>query len=59
MEFDKPMHRADFEKYIYLAYGSAHRQPWGIIERAGEGYLDLYTQRRWEGWKAALCMSNT
>ena len=48
------MYRADFEKYIYLTYSSRHRQPWGIIEREGEGYLDLYTQRRWEGWKAAI-----
>ena len=50
------MGRADFEKYIYLAYGSNNNiQPWGIIERSGEGYLDLYTQLRWEGWQA--CMS--
>ena len=50
------MYRADFEKYIYLAYGNTHKQPWGILERSGEGYLDLYTQRRWEGWQAAICM---
>ena len=48
------MGRADFEKYIYLAYGSKHTQPWGIIERSGEGYLDLYTQLRWEGWQACM-----
>ena len=46
--------RADFEKYIYLAYGAKHKQPWGILERVGEGYLDLYIQLRWEGWQACL-----
>lgn len=46
---------ADFEEYIYRTYGSTHKQPWDILERSKEGYLDLYTQLRWEGWQA--CMS--
>ena len=49
--------REEFEKYITSVYGPTHEQPWSIIEHSGEGYLDLYTQRRWEGWQAA-CMNN-
>jgi hypothetical protein len=50
------MGREDFEKCIYLAYGPVHKQPWNILQRNGDGYLDLYVQLRWEGWQ--LCMSN-
>lgn len=36
-------------------------QPYGLVERAGENgekYLDLYTQKQWEGWQAALTTLN-
>jgi hypothetical protein len=57
-----------FEGHIRRTYGPGHTQPWDICERATsggggrwgdgplvthDGYLDLYTQRRWEGWKLA------
>ena len=60
MEYDILMHRVVFEKHICLTYGSKHKQPWSIIERSDgdDSYLDLYTQRRWEGWQAALCIMN-
>jgi hypothetical protein len=51
--------RADFEAAMVREYGKDFSQPWGIVERyvlAGatqDGYLDLYTQHRWDGWKLA------
>jgi hypothetical protein len=49
------LRRADFEAAIVREYGKRFWQAWGIVERAprGDGYLDLYTQHRWEGWKLA------
>jgi hypothetical protein len=54
------LRRADFEAAIVREYSKDFfSQSWGITERyildgaTQDGYLDLYTQRRWEGWKLA------
>jgi hypothetical protein len=53
------LRRADFEAAIVSEYGKDFSQPWGIVERyvldgaTQDGYLDLYTQHRWDGWKMA------
>lgn len=44
--------RERFEKWILAT--EEQTQPFGLVERNGEGYLDLYTQKKWAGWKAAL-----
>src|SRR5271165_2176342 len=41
-----------FEKWILST--RKQTQPYGLTEHSDEGYLDLYTQKQWEGWKAAL-----
>jgi hypothetical protein len=56
--------RAEFEAYIRRT--QKQTQPWDLCERSksgggrtnepevvNDGYLDLETQLRWEGWKAA------
>ena len=41
-----------FEAYIHKT--QTQTQPWPLCQRSrGDSYLDLYTQLRWEGWKAA------
>ena len=44
--------RSAFEYWVLKT--RVQTQPWSLIERSssGEGYLDLYTQKRWEGWQA-------
>jgi hypothetical protein len=44
--------RTTFERWILGT--RKQTQPFGLIERSGEGYFDLYTQKHWEGWQAAL-----
>jgi hypothetical protein len=44
--------RAAFEKWVLQA--RKQTQPFGLVERSGDGYIDLYTQKHWEGWQAAL-----
>lgn len=45
--------RTEFERWILST--RKQTQPWSLVERSsdGEGYLDLYTQKQWEGWQAA------
>lgn len=46
--------RKAFEKWILKT--RKQTQPWGLTElnHAGDGYLDLYTQKQWEGWQAGF-----
>ncbi len=44
--------RPQFEAWILAT--RKQTQPFGLTERSGEGYLDLYTEKHWQGWKAAL-----
>lgn len=47
--------REAFEKWILAT--NVQTQPFGLVELVRDGrktYLDLYTQKRWEGWQAAL-----
>lgn len=60
-DMDRLMLRGNFEEAMVERYGPYHTRPWGITERARdgngdikEGYLDLYTEQRWEGWKMAI-----
>lgn len=44
--------RKEFEKWVLKS--RKQTQPWGLTElnSKGDGYLDLYTQKHWEGWQA-------
>lgn len=62
-EKNDPTRRMEFEDIIRAYERSIpeeRQQPWSLVERSndgkgkeGDGYLDLTTQRRWEGWKLA------
>jgi hypothetical protein len=43
--------RKAFEAWVLAT--RKQTQPYGLVERSGEGYLDLYTQKQWEGWRAS------
>lgn len=45
------MTREQFEAWVLRT--RIQSQPFGLVERSGEGYLDLYTQKEWQGWQAA------
>ena len=46
--------KKEFENWILRT--RIQTQPWSLIEpnESGKGYLDLYTQKQWEGWQAAF-----
>lgn len=47
--------REAFERWVLATHEQT--QPFGLVERSGDGYLDGTTQKEWRGWQAALRQS--